>query len=877
MCSRAGLLLLIIFATVGGSAGTAHADAASSAAQRGAPRTRLDVPAEPLDRALRDLGRQAHVNISYEPSAVAGLIAPAVKGDLRVDRALMLMLSGTGLRAVSIDERTIQIVAVESSASGPTAHDALKPIQQPAPSRDASDLEEITVTGTHIRGTVDTPSPTLVFTRADIDATGANSIQQFLQNLPQNVGGVSENTIAAVTTGGKTNNNVNASSPNLRGLGAEATLVLVNGHRVASGNTDASFVDISMIPLTAVERVEIVTDGASAIYGSDAVGGVVNIILRKHFDGEETRAQVGSVTEGAMHDVQIGQTAGRDWISGSALLTYQYSDQTSLSAASRDYLKNVTSPFALLPEEVQHAAFANFDQHVATDLDLHGDAAYSHRSTYLQSSQTSAFGYQSSAEPSSIDGYGISMGATARLPRDNVLNVEGTYSESDTQTGAFYSPSPALAYLEKVKSAIVSLDANLDGVLAALPAGSVRYALGGQFRRESFGQKFLIPTTEDPFDPRRTVGAAYVEAHVPLVGPRAAGTDQPVLELTLADRDEHYSDFGSSNNPQAGFVWKPLGNFLLRGTYGTSFRAPLLSQLDPIPSEVAPIPGFLLNLPPNDNFLAVEGGNPNLGPEKARVWTFGLELTPGDVPGPAGKLTVYHIDFSNRISDPGTIVNISDLFTDAQFLGPSIVNLHPTAGQLQQLYAAPTLYNPFNLPPSQIHAIYDSRFRNLTFQRTSGLDFSLSYKVNVRDVRIDTGVDGTYVFDFDNQFAAGAPVDLLNTAFNPLKLRMRGHALATRGPLSGGFYLNFANAYTDNNVFPFAHISSWTTVDAVLSYEFQQTAQPLSGSSLALGVINVADRAPPYVSTPLTQGITFDGINASALGRFVSLRLQKRW
>ncbi|HEX3846587.1 MAG TPA: TonB-dependent receptor, partial [Steroidobacteraceae bacterium] len=448
MCSRAGFLLLVFLAAHWGAAGIAGAEAASTgtSSQRGA-KTRFDIAAEPLGDALRDLAKQANINISYEPSAVAGLTAPAVKGIISVDRALALMLGGTGLRAVSIDESTIQIVAANDVGHA-APYDTHEPTQPPTPGYDDSDLEEITVTGTHIRGTVDTPSPTLVFTREDIDATGANTIQQFLQNLPQNVGGVSENTIAAVTTGGKTGNTVNASSPNLRGLGAEATLVLVNGHRVASGNTDASFVDISMIPLSAVERVEIVTDGASAIYGSDAVGGVVNIILRKHFDGEETRAQIGSVTKGAMHDVQIGQTAGRDWGSGSGLLTYQYSDQTSLSASSRDYLKNITAPFSLLPEQIQHAAFANLDQHVTPDFDIHADAAYSHRSTYLQFSEATSYGYQSSSEPSSIDGYGVSVGATAKLPRDSVLNVESTYSESDTRFGAIYSPSPALAYLE---------------------------------------------------------------------------------------------------------------------------------------------------------------------------------------------------------------------------------------------------------------------------------------------------------------------------------------------------------------------------------------------------------------------------------------------
>src|SRR6202789_3067941 len=138
-----------------------------------------------------------------------------------------------------------------------------------------------------------------------------------------------------ISSAGSSTNSVNGNAPNLRGLGSGATLVLINGHRVAPGNSDGSFVDISMIPLTAVERVEIVTDGASAIYGSDAVGGVVNIILRTKFDCADTRVQYGSVTDGSSHNVTVGQTVGTDWTGGSGVLSYQYFDQTALAARSR--------------------------------------------------------------------------------------------------------------------------------------------------------------------------------------------------------------------------------------------------------------------------------------------------------------------------------------------------------------------------------------------------------------------------------------------------------------------------------------------------------------------------------------------------------------
>jgi len=158
------------------------------------------------------------------------------------------------------------------------------------------------------------------------------------------------------------------------------------------------------------------------------------------------------------------------------------------------------------------------------------------------------------------------------------------------------------------------------------------------------------------------------------------------------------------------------------------------------------------------------------------------------------------------------------------------------------------------------------------------LDFGLGYKRTILGTGIDTGIDGGYIFAFDNQFSNGAPVvSILNTSYNPINLRLRARALATRGPLSGGVYINYTNDYSDNNVMPFGHVSSWTTADAVASYAFGSSGGPFNGVTIALSVINLTNRAPPYVSNYSVYPITYDGVNANALGRYISLRLQKHW
>jgi iron complex outermembrane recepter protein len=915
MCNRAGIILLAIFASLFLlNASTSRAGVTPAAGSDVS--SHFDLPAEPLDKALRDFALQAKCNISYEPTIVAGLQAPAISGDFTVGHVLSLLLKGTKLKAVNVNDNTIQILEgrrstsrdAGSAPSAPHAATGTQPATAQGngavPSTPSSysqnirsageatendgdkDIEEITVTGTHIRGTKDSPSPVQVYTRADIDAAGMITIQQFLQTLPQNFGGVSENTVSQLAGRSRTNNVVNGSAPNLRGLGAEATLVLINGHRVAPGNYDGSFVDISMIPLAAVDRIEILTDGASAIYGSDAVGGVVNIILRSKFDGAESRALFGSVGAGSMHDVQASQTIGESWRTGSAVFSYQYSDQTPLSAGSRSYLHSVALPFDLLPEQVQQSAFADVNQEVVPGFDLHGDAFYSHRATDTVVSQYDPTAGYSTIEqsPAVIDSYNASFGATVALPRQSKLAIIATYSESDTSQ-RYYETPPAnepLISVMKAKSALTSLDVNLDGVLAVLPAGLAHYAVGAQYRHESYGLTYLYPPTDNTFYPSRNVGGGYFELHIPVVGPNTGSHGDPALELTLADRAEHYSDFGSTNNPQIGAIWKPASGWAIRGTYGTSFKAPLLSELNPVPDDVLLLPGSTFNPAPggapNPNALFVLGGNPSLKPEKATVWTVGLDFKPEEVEGLSAKLTFYDIAFKDEIATADSNVSVFDLFLDASTLGPQIVQRNPPYSLIQQLMSAPSYVNPFNLSPSSIGAILDNRNLNLSTVKTRGLDFATDYKTALLNSAIDTGIDGTYIFTYDNQFSSSAPLtSFLNTSYNPTDLRLRGKAVATLGALSTGLYVNFVNAYKDTNMVPNGHVASWTTTDAVVTYQFGSVEAQSKGVSVSFAVTNLTNRNPPYIADSAQYGITYDGVNANALGRFFSLRLQKHW
>lgn len=172
----------------------------------------------------------------------------------------------------------------------------------------ATNLDRITVTGSNIpRTNTETPSPVQVVTRQEIDRTGKTTVAEYLQTLTADGAGSIPKTFGNGFAGG-------GAGISLRGLGAGSTLVLLNGRRMATyGLADDGqkvFTDLSTIPLDAVERVEVLKDGASAIYGSDAIAGVVNIILRSDFQGAILRGSYGLSGDGDGDAKKATLTAG---------------------------------------------------------------------------------------------------------------------------------------------------------------------------------------------------------------------------------------------------------------------------------------------------------------------------------------------------------------------------------------------------------------------------------------------------------------------------------------------------------------------------------------------------------------------------------------
>lgn len=197
----------------------------------------------------------------------------------------------------------------------------------------ADNLEKIQVTGSRIKRTdIEGPSPIQTIGRADIERSGFQNLQQLLERLPVNGAGTFS-----------TRNNSQDSTANgtaavsLRGLGPDATLVLINGRRVgisafAEGITN-SFVDINSIPVSAIERIDILKDGASAIYGSDAVAGVVNIVLKQDIEGLEIEASYGQTKGGDYDEKHVSLVWGTGQGKSRASVIFDYFSNAELSNA----------------------------------------------------------------------------------------------------------------------------------------------------------------------------------------------------------------------------------------------------------------------------------------------------------------------------------------------------------------------------------------------------------------------------------------------------------------------------------------------------------------------------------------------------------------
>jgi iron complex outermembrane receptor protein len=729
----------------------------------------------------------------------------------------------------------------------------------------------------------------MTYTAEDIQKSGATTTEQFMRTIPQNLSST-DSTTQLLSIGpdvGSVKNVSFGAGINLRGIGTQATLTLVDGHRFAQSG-DGTFTDVSMIPLSAVERIEVLTDGASATYGADAVAGVVNLILKKDFTGAESTLRYGATSDGGGGSRGFSQLAGNSWGSGSAMLAIDYSREDPLRAGQRDFItaNSAGAPvdltdITLNPEQRRRSAFFNIHQEVSDDLNLAGSGFYSARdytSNNLLFASTdddwgSARQYGGDGEVSYLTGAWRST-LTGNFSRSEEINTDENSSTNDPiTTGNDYT--------------LTSVGLRSDGPLFNIPGGVVRASVGLDFRHEAISVD-AISLGQGTVRLSRNIWSAYGEALFPVITASNPTTGVQRLEFSLAARYDHYGDFGSTTNPKIGAVWAPVKWGSFRGTYSTSFKPPtLLQSSDALQSYT------LISVPNSSvpsgitNTIFVDGpGGASLKPEKAHSYSFGLDLTPESMKPLRLSATYFHISFKDRIAlapEVGGSFSIYDS-TNGPALAP-FINRNPTPAQIAAIASSPGFTNLggpnfTGIDPALTNAIFDERAHNIASVVTSGLDLEGSYVIDVARGHVDLSLAGSKLFELSSKTLPSVPTtDLLDTTFEPMNLRLRGGVVWSTGPWATSIFANFASSYKDNLVVPTGSVASWTTFDGQLAFEVPPASSiALRGLRLSLSVINLFDRDPPLVANqinPLFLG--YDGVNASPRGRAFSAVVSKRW
>lgn len=301
---------------------------------------------------LTEFSRQAHLQLLFDYNVVKGHTTKPLEGTFLPSDALRQLLANTDLEFDFVNERTLAVTQ-KRGPDEPAKVAAAEPKREVRRARSKSSalssdgpanaVDVIRITGTYVRDEPPVGEETLSFSREDIESTGAATPADFLRTLPQTFGG-GPNQDTYIGSEALTNSGLGV-GVNLRGLGARATLVLINGRRAAPSGTEGEYVDIENIPLSALERIDILPDSASATYGADAVGGVVNFILLDKLDAAETIARGGSGTRGDLQEYLFSQSLGKAWEGGHGLISFEFYDRGALPAADRAYAVSDLRPF----------------------------------------------------------------------------------------------------------------------------------------------------------------------------------------------------------------------------------------------------------------------------------------------------------------------------------------------------------------------------------------------------------------------------------------------------------------------------------------------------------------------------------------------------
>lgn len=816
----------------------------------------FDLAEQDLGSALMVVAAKAGWQIYVASEAIAGLRSPALRGTMTVEQATISLLAGSGLKA-SFANRTILIQQRDGAELG---------VEGDAP---------IVVTGSLIRG-AEVAAPVIRLSRDLIVAAGQTDTGEAVRALPQNFSGGQNPGVG--TGAGLINTNVNsAASANLRGLGPDATLTLLNGHRLPY---DSAFggVDISAIPVAALERIEVVPDGASALYGSDAVAGVVNVILRRDYSGLATSAQIGAASDGGYFRQQADAVSGTRWSGGGAMIAYDFAHNSEIAARQRGYTGTLDGEASLFPSQTRHAGIATLHQDIGERLTFSLDALLSRRTSTTVGGTTAAR-YVFAPR---VTTFSVAPELAFDAGRDWLIKLSGAYGRDRTRYNTTFAPAGGSASVTSgcYCNDAVSAEFNASGPIFALSGGAARLAVGGGYRDNGMNfTRQVNGATQQAFDVSRHSYYAFGEVYLPFVGPEADLTGVKRLTLTGALRYEDYPGMARLATPRLGLIYAPIADLTLKASWARSFKAPTLyQQYVGYQAYLLPAAAFGAGSG-NQTVMYASGGNPDLKPERARSWTAGFVFKPTGAPEFSLEASYFNIRYRDRVVQP-IAGSIAAAFTDPGYA--SLIDRDPSAGLLADLVGGAQLglqnFTGRPYDPASVVALVDNRNLNVAIQNIEGVDATLNWRRDLGQGRSLTfNLAGAWL-DSAQQVNEDLPHTSLSGAlFNPPKVRARASVSYQSQELSSSVYLNYTGALADRRFAAPARIAPQATLDLALRYNALASEGEEPGLALSLIVNNVLNKQPQVIRTTGPTDTPYDSTNYSPIGRFIAFGVSKRW
>lgn len=796
------------------------------------------------------------------------------------------------------------------------------PVADPLDAAAAEFPQEVIVTGTRRRDVkaIDSPAPVQVIAADELAKTSSTPdlIQTVATLVPS---------LDTTRFGGDLSNLTLQAA--LRYLSPNDTLILVNGKRrhttsnigiAASGAfAGGAGVDLNFIPANAIDHIEVLTDGAAAQYGSDAIAGVINIILKKEYDGGNLQASYGAYQDGGGDTNDVTGNVGFQPYDGAYLnFTAEYRDHAhTVRSNALDYVLDPAAPAGTYPSAGLKPIDANVLNAPGWPIlnRIHGDAAYRiklasfdsgfklgerlelysfgtygektgsaiqnyrlpHIAAYTdpgtgQTTYQYPYGFSPLIETDEKD-YGLTFGLRGVLATWN-WDISSTYGRDandfytrDTSNPVLFSQtgfSPTDfhdgAFTTKQWTSNLDLVREFEVGLA----GPLNVAAGAEYRRDDY---VIGPGIAASY---QLGGAAAFQGFSPLdAGSHSRSNTAGYvdfaanvvggLRLDVAARHEHFSDFGNKTVGKltARYDFSPA--FAVRGTVSNGFRAPTVAEEFYTKSSTSPT-STGVNLAPNSPAAALFGLG-NLQPETSTNYSFGVVFNP--VSQFTGTLDLYQIRLSDRIVNSGTLYYL---------VGGRVVS--PLVGQAITL-------NGNQLNPT-LTTVSVNLFTNGVDTRTRGADLVLDYLTDFGDFgRVDWSLKANYnetrvlsVRATPAQLAAQGLTVLDPTAFAGLSSGQPNYNLNlgvqwVHGPISINLHEvvhdTTIRVQGDNGATTGSTVTYYTTRSGVIPITNVDIGyQVLKSVKLTLGAENVFNRYPGKVNADLVAAYQKAGFPFSA-------------